>query len=71
MEYLVIAGTIISLIGLVGLIVCIVKATKAKREGGTQEEMQAKLEPLIPLNLGSLFLSIIGLICVVIGVMLS
>ena len=70
MELLVIIGAIISIIGLIGILVCILKASKAKREGGTQEEMQAKLEPLIPLNLGSLFLSIIGLICVVLGVIL-
>ena len=70
MEILVIAGAIISIVGLIGLLVCILKAAKAKREGGTQEEMQAKLEPLIPLNLGSLFLSIIGLICVVLGIVL-
>lgn len=69
MEFLVIIGAIISIVGLVGLLVCILKAAKAKREGGTVEEMNAKLEPLIPLNLGSLFLSIVGLICVVIGVM--
>jgi len=69
-ELLVIIGAIISIIGLIGILVCILKASKAKREGGTQEEMQAKLEPLIPLNLGSLFLSIIGLICVVLGVIL-
>ncbi len=70
MEFLVIIGVIISCVGLVGLLICIIKAAKAKREGGTQEEMQAKLQPLIPLNLGSLFLSIIGLMCVVFGVIL-
>ena len=70
MEILVIAGAIISIIGLIGLLICIIKASQAKKEGGTREEMEAKLEPLIPLNLGSLFLSIIGLICVVLGVIL-
>jgi len=70
MEILVIIGAIISIVGLIGILICILKASKAKREGGTQEEMQAKLEPLIPLNLGSLFLSIVGLICVVLGVIL-
>lgn len=71
MEILIPAGAIISLIGLLGLVLCIVKAVKAKREGGTQAEMQAKLEPLIPLNLGSLFLSVIGLMCVILGITLS
>lgn len=69
MEILVIIGAVISIVGLIGLLICILKAAKAKREGGSVEEMNAKLEPLIPLNLGSLFLSIVGLFCVVIGVM--
>lgn len=70
MDILVAAGAIISVVGLIGLLICIFKAALAKRQGGTQEEMQAKLEPLIPLNLGSLFLSIIGLICVILGIIL-
>jgi len=70
MEILIAAGAIISVVGLAGLLVCIFKAAKVKKDGGTEEEMQAKLEPLIPLNLGSLFLSIIGLICVILGVIL-
>jgi len=71
MQYLVAAGAIISVVGLVGLLICIFKAAKAKKSGGTQEEMQAMLEPLIPLNLGSLFLSIIGLICIILGITLG
>jgi len=70
MEILIAAGAIISVVGLVGLLICIFKAAKIKKEGGTEEEMQTKLGPLIPLNLGSLFLSIIGLICVILGVIL-
>lgn len=68
METLVVAGAVISLVGLIGLLICIYKGFKAKQEGGTTEEMEAKLAPLIPLNLGSLFISIIGLMCVIVGV---
>lgn len=71
MDMLVMAGAIISVVGLAGLLLCIFKAAQAKKLGGTQEEMHARLEPLIPLNLGSLFLSIVGLICVIIGVILG
>lgn len=70
MEILVAAGAIISCVGLAGLIFCIIKAAQARKLGGTNEEMQKRLEPLIPINLGSLFLSIIGLICIVLGIVL-
>ena len=70
MEFLVYLGAGLSCLGLVGLVLCIVRAAQAKRAGGTAEEMQARLAPLIPLNLGSLFLSIIGLMCIVIGILL-
>jgi len=67
---LVYIGAGLSVLGLIGLVICILRAAKAKREAATPEEMQAKLEPLIPLNLGSLFLSIIGLMCIVVGILL-
>ena len=70
MEYLVIIGALIALLGLIGLIICIIRASAAKREGLTGEEMAARLRPLIPLNLASLFCSVIGLLCVMIGVIL-
>lgn len=70
MQWLIITGAIISLIGLVGLLICIMKALRIRREGGTDEEMRDKLQPLVALNFGALAFSVIGLMCVVIGVLL-
>ena len=70
MEILVYAGVLISLIGLAGLIWCIVVAARIKKSGLPQEEIQGKFQRLVAMNMGSLFLSVVGLMCVVVGIIL-
>lgn len=70
MQWLIITGATISLIGLIGLLICILRAVKIRREGGSEDEMRAKLQPLVALNFGALAFSVLGLMCVVIGVLL-
>lgn len=71
LEILIPIGAVISLIGLAGLVVCIFRAAKIRKSGGTSDEVTAKFQSLVALNMGSLFVSVIGLICVVIGILLS
>ena len=71
MENLVWLGALVSLIGLVGLVWCIVKVWKAKKSGQSDEELRATIQGVVPLNSGSLFLSVIGLMLVVLGITLS
>ena len=71
MTALVIIGVILTLLGLVGLIVVVTRANRARKEGLSSEEMQARLKALIPMNLGSLFVSTIGLMCVILGLFLG
>ena len=70
MEWLVITGALISLVGLIGLLVCIIRAVRIRQEGGDPEEMRTKLQPLVALNFGAMALSMLGLMCVVVGVIL-
>lgn len=70
MNWLVIVGVVLSLIGLGGLILSMIRAARIKRDGGEGPEVQAKFQKLIALNMGSLFLSVIGLMCVVFAVIL-
>lgn len=71
MGYLISGGVVLSLIGLIGLIWCIVFVAKAKRKNLPDDEMKATLHKALPLNLGSLFLSVIGLMLVILGIFFS
>lgn len=65
------AGAGISLLGLVGLIWCIIRVGRAKRAGLDDDKLRVVLQSVLPLNLGALFLSVIGLMMVVIGILLG
>ncbi len=64
-------GAALSLLGLVGLIWCIVTVSRAKRKDLPDEEMRDVLKRVLPLNLGALFLSVIGLMMVIVGIFLG
>jgi hypothetical protein len=65
------SGATISLLGLLGIFWCIIKVTRARRAKLADEEMQVVLQSVLPLNLGALFLSIIGLMMVGVGIAFS
>lgn len=71
MQALVWAGVAVTLAGLAGLIWCILLARRAKREGGTEAEMRAKLQRVVLINLGAMGLSALGLALVVFGLILT
>ena len=64
-------GAAVSLVGLAGLVVCILRVRRAKRANLSDEEMRAALNAVLPLNLGALLLSVLGLMLVVIGIFFS
>jgi protein-S-isoprenylcysteine O-methyltransferase Ste14 len=64
-------GAAISALGLLGLIWCIISVSRAKRAKLDDEAMRAVLKSALPLNLGALFLSVIGLMMVIVGIFLS
>ena len=71
MEILIWIGAAIVLAGVAGLIWCITLVTRARREGLADEALRMRLQRVLPLNLGALFLSAIGLMLVVMGILLS
>lgn len=71
MEWLVWVGTAISLVGLAGLILSIIKVAGLKKKDLPDEELRAAVQKVMPLNLGSLFLSVIGLMTVMVGISFS
>ena len=70
MEVLIWVGSILSLLGLVGLLWCIKTVLRAKRTAGSDEELKVSLQKVVPLNMAALFLSAIGLMLVILGILL-
>lgn len=65
------SGAAISIVGLIGLMWCILRVTQAKRAKLDDDAMREVLRKALPLNLGALFLSMIGLMMVIVGIFLS
>ena len=71
MESLVWIGAFVSVLGLLGLIKSILQVNRARHQNLTDEELRAVVKAAMPINLGSLFLSVIGLMIVMLGLAFS
>lgn len=71
LDALIWAGTGLSLLGLMGLVYCILRVSRAKRSNLDDDAMRAELKKMVPVNLGALFLSVIGLMIVIVGIFLA
>ena len=70
MDFLIILGTVVTLIGLGVLIWCILMVASARRNIKDDVQMRERLQKMAAVNMLALFLSFIGLMIVVIGVIL-
>ena len=70
MEILILIGSILSLLGLVGLFWCIKTVLTAKKNATSDEQLRDSIQKIVPLNMAALFLSAIGLMIVVLGIIL-
>ncbi len=71
MEIIVWIGAALSVLGLCGIIYSIVAVAKAKRANLPDEELRVRISKILPLNLIALFVSMIGLMAVIVGVLLG
>jgi hypothetical protein len=71
MDVIIWTGAAISLIGLCGLIWSILKVNKARKSGLDDEAMREAVRKVVPLNMGALFISVIGLMTVIVGIFLG
>jgi len=71
MEILIWIGAGLTVVGLCGIIYSMGVVAAAKRANLSDEDMRAKLAKILPINLGTLFVAMIGLMMVIIGLMLS
>jgi uncharacterized alpha/beta hydrolase family protein len=70
MEILIWIGSILSILGLVGLFWCIKTVLTAKKNVTSDEQLRDSLQKIVPLNMAALFLSAIGLMLVILGIIL-
>ena len=71
MDWLIWTGAAVTLAGLAGLVWCILKVAAARRAGLPDADLRARLQRVVALNLGARFLSAIGLMMVVAGILLG
>ena len=58
------AGVAMSLAGLAGLVWCILRVARARRAKLSDDQLRAVLKSVLPINLGALGLSVLGLMLV-------
>lgn len=71
MEMLIWAGAALSILGLAGLVWSIVRVISARRKTTDDDELRAVIQSVMPWNMGGLFVSVIGLMLVIVGIFLS
>ncbi len=64
-------GATLTILGMIGIIVSIIMVTRAKRAKLEDAEMRARIGKILPLNMGALFVSMIGLMMVIVGIVLA
>jgi hypothetical protein len=71
MEFVIWCGAALSMIGILGLLWCVVLALQARKSGLPDDQMKARLQQIVALNLGALAISALGLMAVIFGIILS
>lgn len=71
MDILIWIGAAVSLAGLVGILWCIRRVAQARKQNLSDEALRQTIRTVMPINLGALFLSVLGLMMVVVGIFLG
>lgn len=71
MDVLIWAGAALAVLGILGLAWSAAIVMRARRAGLDDAALRARMGQALPLNIGALLVSILGLLCVVVGVILA
>lgn len=71
MQSLIWIGAGLTLMGLAGVIYSIFAVARARKSGLEDEALRQRVSGILPINLGSLFVSTIGLMMVILGIFLT
>lgn len=64
-------GAALSVLGVIGIVASIVRVARAKKAKLDDAEMRARISKILPINMGALFVSMIGLMMVIVGIVLA
>ncbi len=64
-------GAALSVLGMIGIVASIIMVARAKKAKLEDEEMRARISKILPINMGALFVSMIGLMMVIVGIVLA
>ena len=64
-------GAALSVLGMIGIVASIVMVARAKKAKLDDAEMRARISKILPVNMGALFVSMIGLMMVILGIVLA
>ncbi|MEJ6746929.1 MAG: hypothetical protein QNK98_09310 [Yoonia sp.] len=64
-------GAALSVLGMIGIVASIVMVARAKKAKLDDAEMRARISKILPINMGALFVSMIGLMMVIVGIVLA
>jgi hypothetical protein len=71
MDILIWSGAALSFGCLCGLVYCILRVNKARKAGLSDDALRDEVKKVMPINLGSLFVSVLGLMLVIVGIFLG
>ena len=71
MDILIWIGAAVTVLGFVGVVWSIVLMMRARRAGLDDAGMRQRLQTALPVNVGALLLSMLGLMLVVVGIILA
>ena len=71
MEWLIWGGAAVTLSGFGGIVYSILAVVRARRVGLPDDALRARMQKVLPVNIGALLLSMLGLMAVIVGVILD
>ncbi|MGR3624679.1 MAG: hypothetical protein ACU0A0_00145 [Limimaricola sp.] len=71
MDIIIWIGAAIALVGFAAILWSLLAVLRLRRQGLDDAQMRARLARVVPLNIGALMLSMLGLMMVVVGIILS
>ncbi|MFZ3583054.1 hypothetical protein ACOI1H_12885 [Loktanella sp. DJP18] len=71
MTYVIWGGALLSVVGLCGVLYAVVAVLRAKARGSDDAALRVRVAQMMPVNLASFLLAVLGLMMVVVGVLLA